>query len=454
VRALERPRAAREVALEALYRITSEGAWSSVVLRRLLQRARLMPVDEALATELTLGTLRHRAEVDWALSRCTRAALDTLPARILAVLRLGAYQILFTSRIPASAAVWEAVELAKRVGHAGTARLVNAVLRRLSASPPEIPDDGGTVDGIALRYSHPAWLVARWVERFGVDETRALCEANNRTPPSTIRVNTLAGAPDDVVPRLSGIGLETAPSALAPECRRITGGSREARQRAYDLGWVTPQDEGSMLVARLVSPAPGETVIDACAAPGGKTTHLAALMHNRGRIVACDVRPEKLAVVSRQCARCGVTIVETRDLDAARLGTMYPGAADRVLVDAPCSGLGVVRRRPEIKWRLRPDDLPDLVSGQRRLLLGAAGAARPGGVLVYSVCTFEPEEGPELAAAFLAERPDFAPLAISGWPPTGEAGDRVAFAGRGAAFLYPHRADTDGFFVAAFRRAA
>ncbi len=449
---MDGPRAAREVAFDILHRVEAGGAWSGTLLRRALDRAGLRPADEALVTELTYGTLRHRAEVDWALSRSTRRPLEALPSRIRTVLRLGAYQILFMDRIPAFAAVSEAVSLAKRVGHAGTAALVNAVLRRMAASPPEIPADRGTVEGIALRYSHPAWLVARWLRRFGLEGTRALCEANNRTPPSAIRLNTLRGAPEQVASRLAETGVETEPSALLPEGRRIVAGPADARKRAYDAGWFTPQDEGSMLVGRLVAPAPGNTVVDACAAPGGKATHLAALMEDRGRVIACDVGPAKLAAVSRQCARLGISIVETRELDGASVGAEYPGAADRVLVDAPCSGLGVVRRRPEIKWRLQPQHLARLAAVQRRLLGGAAGAVRRGGVLVYSVCTFEPEEGPAVIEAFLREHDEFAPLPIAGWPPG--APDRVTFAAEGTAFLYPHRADTDGFFVAALRRTA
>ena len=226
-----------------------------------------------------------------------------------------------------------------------------------------------------------------------------------------------------------------------------------------------------MLVARLVAPRPGETVIDACAAPGGKTTHLAALMENRGRILACDVHPAKLDAVSRQCARLGATIVETRHLDAARLGRTHPRAADRVLVDAPCSGLGVLRRRPEIKWRVRPEDLPAVAEQQRRILHGAAGAVRTGGTLVYSVCTTEPEEGAQVVEAFLSRHPEFEPLPITAWPPGpgaaalaadgpggpgagGEVAAGVVWGASGTALLCPHRGGTDGFFVASLRRVA
>jgi 16S rRNA (cytosine967-C5)-methyltransferase len=439
----EGPRTSREVALAVLHRIDADRAWSGPALRSALARAALSPRDEALVTELVYGTLRHRAEIDWALSRFSRTPLHDLPSRIRTVLRIGAYQILFLQRIPPAAACWEAVELAKRVGHRGTARLVNAVMRRLADAPTVVPE-AATVEGLALRYSHPVWLAARWVERFGLEETRALCAANNQTPPSSIRLNTLRGTPEDVTAHLADLGVETVPSGLLPEGRHIIGGSGDARQAAYDAGWFSPQDEGSMLVARLTDARPGNIVIDACSAPGGKTTHLAALMENRGRVIACDIKPARLAAVSRHATRLGATIVEVRDLDAARLGTEYPGAADRVLVDAPCSGTGVLRRRPEIKWRLDASALPRLVERQRAILHGAAGAVRRGGCLVYSVCSIEPEEGPRIAEEFLRHHREWVPVALPGWPSEQEAD--------GGAFLYPHRTGTDGFFVAAFRR--
>ncbi|HLW59911.1 MAG TPA: 16S rRNA (cytosine(967)-C(5))-methyltransferase RsmB [bacterium] len=444
-------RTCRGVALEVLHRVDADRAFSGALLRRTLDHAGLSPSDEALATEITLGTLRHRAEVDWVLTRCTRTPLDDLPSRIRSVLRLGAYQLLFLDRIPPSAACSEAVELAKRVGHPGTARLVNAVLRRVAASPVAIPDDAATPEGLALRHSHPAWLVRRWAARFGLEETRALCLANNTPPPSAIRLNTLRGTPDVVAGALEARGFRLTRSALVPEGARIVAAPQAARRAAYAEGWCSPQDEGSMLVSRLLAPRPGETVIDACAGSGGKTTHLAALMENRGRILACDVVPAKLAALPRQCARTGATIVEPRQIDATRLGTMMPAVADRVLVDAPCSGLGVVRRRPEIKWRLTPEHLGPLAVRQRAILEGAAAAVRPGGWLVYAVCTLEPEEGPEVARAFLAARPEFAPAPIVGWPVPD--GARVP-GGEGTAVLFPHRHGTDGFFVAAFRRRA
>jgi len=441
----EIPRSAREAALEVLHRVDAGQAFSGVLLRRVLERAGLPAADEALAAELTLGTLRHRAEVDWALSHVSHTPLDDLPSRIRAVLRMGAYQLMFLDRIPASAACSQAVELAKRFGHRGTARLVNAVLRRVAAAPDVIPADASTPEGIALRHSHPLWLVRRWVDRFGVDEARALCRTNNVTPPASVRLNTLRGTPASVAAAIEALGVVTAPSMLAPEGAHIVQASPHARRAAYAEGWVSPQDEGSMLVSRLVAPRPGETIVDACAGSGGKAMHLAALMENRGRVVAADIVPAKLAANARHAKRLGVTIVEPRLLAARSLTDVLPAGADRVLVDAPCSGLGVLRRRPEIRWRIQPEQLRTLAARQRGIMEDASAAVRPGGLLVFSVCTLEPEEGPAVVSEFLDAHPEFDPEPIEG----------AVFArvprGPGA-FLYPHLHGTDGFFVAMCRR--
>jgi len=447
------PRTSREVALEVLHRVDAHQAWSTVLLRRVLDRAALRPADAALATELTLGTLRHRAEVDWVLSRVSTTPLDQLPSPIRTVLRIGAYQLLFLDRIPPRAACSEAVALAKRVGHPGTARLVNAVLRRIAADPIAIPADESTTEGIALRHSHPVWLVRRWMDRFGVEGARALCATNNTTPPAAIRLNTLRGAPASVTKTIAALGVRTTRSVLLPEGARIVEASPEARRAAYEAGWVTPQDEGSMLVSRLVAPLPGETVVDACAGSGGKALHLAALMGNQGRVHAWDVVPAKLDALTRRARRVGAAIIEPRLLDATRLSGVLP-EADRVLVDAPCSGLGVIRRRPEIRWRLQPEQLPALAARQREILEGASAVVRPGGLLAFSVCTIEPDEGDAVVSGFLAAHPEFDPVPIFGWPlgSGGEPAPAAVLGREGTAYLLPHVHDTDGFFVAALRR--
>lgn len=381
---------------------------------------------------MVLGTLRQQGRLDYALERALQRPLASLPAAIRTVLRMGLYQVWFLDRVPDAAAVHQAVEAAKRHGHEGTARLVNAVLRRLAAEgePPPPPPDGDPAGHLAVTHSHPRWLVQRWIARWGAEETRALCAANNVPPPSALRVNLLRTTPEAVAAQLRHRGLQVAPGSL-PEALRVRG-TLALRLDLYREGLVTMQDEGAMAVAHLLAPQPGETVLDGAAGSGIKATHLAELMRNQGRVVALDIQPAKLKALSGHCARLGIDIVEAHHLDARQAGARFRGRMDRVLVDAPCTGLGVLGRRPEIRWRLTPECIPALAAQQRALLAGVAEAVRPGGVLVYAVCSLEPEEGPEVVEDFLRRHP--------------------AFVLEEARLLLPHRHGTDGFYMARLRR--
>jgi len=424
--------------------VEEEGAFSNVLLPRAISAARLSPKDADLVTALVLGVLRWRLRLDHALQSLLRHPLDRLPPRVRAILRMGAYQILFLERIPVYAAIHESVALAKRYGHPGTAALVNAVLRRLAREgEPPVPED--PMEALAIRHSHPRWLLDRWVARWGMVEAERMMAANNQTPPTFLRVNTLRTTPEEARRRLEAAGVRTEPGSL-PESLRVTSGPFGVRLGLVTEGWVYPQDEGAMVAARALDPQPGEVVVDACAAPGGKSTHLAALMENRGRVVACDVHPRKVEAIRRLAARTGATCVEARVLDARRLGDVLPGEADRVLVDAPCTGLGVIRRRPEIRWRVAPDGPARAAELQRELLVGAARVLRPGGVLVYAVCSLEPEEGPDVVQWGMASagvQPD--PFRIPWRGGTLEAAE-------GWLTLLPPVHGTDGFFIARLRR--
>lgn len=424
----------REAAFAVLYRVESGRAFANILLHRVLERAAYAPVDQALVTEMVLGTLRQQGRLDYALESALRRPLISLPPAIRTILRLGLYQVWFLDRVPDAAAVHQAVEAAKRHGHAGTARLVNAVLRRLAAEgepPPPRPEDD-PVGHLAVTHSHPRWLVQRWIARWGARETRALCAANNLPPPSTLRVNLLRATTEAVASQLRQRGLQVAPGGL-PEALRVRG-TLALRLDLYREGLVTMQDEGAMAVAHLLAPQPGETVLDATAGSGIKATHLAELMRNQGRLIALDIQPAKLKALSAHCARLGIDIVEAHHLDAHQAGARFRGQMDRVLVDAPCTGLGVLGRRPEIRWRVSPDDIPAMAARQRVLLAAVAGAVRPGGVLVYAVCSLEPEEGQEVVDDFLRSRP--------------------AFVLEESRLLLPHRHGTDGFYMARLRRRA
>jgi 16S rRNA (cytosine967-C5)-methyltransferase len=342
--------------------------------------------------------------------------------------------------------------MARRHGHRGTAALVNAVLRRLAEEGPPPPPDAASdpIGHLAVVYSHPAWLVARWAARWGLDEARALAAAHNRPAPSALRVNTLRAGRDEILAGLVARGIDARPGLL-PEAVRVSGSLVE-RLPLVDQGLCVAQDEGAMMVGLAVAPPPGGTVIDACSAPGGKTFHLAALMGNAGRLVACDVHPRKLQTLARRATVMGATCVEAHHLDAREIGGRWPDLADAVLVDAPCSGLGTLRRRPEIKWRAAEADLARHAAAQRAILCGAAGAVRPGGLLVYSVCSIEPEEGPRVVEAFLAAHPWFARAPLPGLFPRALGSHAVDETARGEVLLLPHRHDVDGFYIARLRR--
>ncbi|GBD29102.1 Ribosomal RNA small subunit methyltransferase B [bacterium HR32] len=434
-------RTGREAALWILVRVEGEGAFANVLLSRSLPRWGLPRGEAELASELALGVLRWRARLDWTLEHLLGRPVDRLPLPVRQALRLGAYQVLFLQRVSPAVAVSSSVELTKRVGHAGTAALVNAVLRRLvregEAPPPEADDHA-----LAVRTSHPLWLVRRWVQRWGLEEASRLCEANNLPPPAHVRVNTLRARPEEVVLALQQAGAQVEPGSL-PESLHVHEGL-EARLRLEAEGRISPQDEAAMVVARAVDPQPDELVVDACAAPGGKATHLAALMGDRGRVVACDVSPRKVEALRRRVERYGARCVEARVVDARNLDVR---GADRVLVDAPCTGIGVVRRRPEIRWRVGPQDLVAAAAQQREILAGAARAARPGGVVVYSVCSTEPEEG-EAVVEWLLATGEYAPEPFAvPW-----RGGQLWSAADGCLRLFPHRHGTDGYFVARLRR--
>jgi 16S rRNA (cytosine967-C5)-methyltransferase len=440
------PGSARDLAVLVLARVDHGEAFANLLLTSALERARLSAADAALATELVFGVLRHRSRVDWTLAGALRGRLPDLPPRIRAVLRTGAYQLLFLPRIPPHAAVDEAASLARAHGHAGTVRLVNAVLRRVAAEGERALPEGPPAERIALEHSHPVWLVERWIRRWGEAEAAALCRADNTAPRATARVNTLRLSPEEARARLAAAGISTSPTAL-PEGLEVSGAFSE-RHRLVEDGWLTMQDPGAMLATHILDPRPGETVIDAAAAPGGKTTHIAERMRDRGRVIACDVHAGKLTRLGARVAAMGMSIVEAHHQDARGLGRAFPRLADRLLLDAPCTGLGVLRRRPDIKWRVEPQDLGALAALQGAMLRGAADAVRPGGVIVYSVCTTEEEEGQHVIEEFLRTRAEFRLEAID--PPPAF---RSAVTPAGTVVLLPHRHGTDGFFIARLRRA-
>lgn len=441
---------ARELALQILIRVETRGSYANLLLDHALETQLLPAADRRFATELVYGVLRQRSALDWIISRHSTREPAALTPALRNILRLGAYQIVYLDKIPAAAACNEAVELAKRYGHAGIAKFTNGVLRAVVRGQADIVWPEDPVQRIAVRHSHPPWMVERWIARYGAAQATALCAANNCVPPLSVRTNTLRITRDALRERLAAEGVAAEESAVAPDGLLLTGYPPVRELAAYREGLLQVQDEASMLVAEIVRPGPGSTVLDTCSAPGGKATHLAQKMGNRGEIFALDHHAGKLRLVTASCRRLGITIVETRQCDARKLDCFPDGAADAVLVDAPCSGLGVLRRKPDAKWRKTAGQLTIIRQLQRQILAAAAGKVRPGGTLVYSTCTTEPEENETVVADFLAANTAFAAADIRPLLPPRLREEMTA--ARGYLQLLPHLHGTDGFFIARLTR--
>jgi 16S rRNA (cytosine967-C5)-methyltransferase len=455
-RAQARAGEARRVALRVLHSIEVEGAFANLALDEFLERGRLSPADRALATELVYGVTRWRGRLDFVLDSLSRRPVRELPAWIRNILRLGLYQILYLDRVPVHAAVSESVALAHEFGHRGTAGLVNAVLRRAArdghrVSLPKVGEDPAVQ--LAVELSHPEWIVRRWLGRYGLDRTRRLCLAGNESASLTLRANLLRCTRPGLIERLAREGVAADPGSLFPEavvCRR---GTSIGSLAAHQAGLCSVQDEAAMSAARVVAPRPEWLVIDACAGVGGKATHLAEMMGDRGRVVAIDLHEHKLRLLGGAARRLRLRTIETRVMDARDLADSdLAGTADAVLVDAPCSGLGVLRRRPDLRWRLRPEDLHPLTSLQREILTAAAACVRPGGVLVYATCSIEPEENEEIVEGFLASNLEFeagnAAETLAASADGGRAGAVGKQTAGGAVVFIPEQRGPDGFFVA------
>ena len=444
----------RRLAVEILNRIDEAAAYAEPLLDAALSGTALAnPHDRGLLTELVYGTLRMRGRLDWIIGQLYRGDAAALETGVRNILRTGLYQLWYTDRIPPFAAVNEAVGIAGKTCPAASG-LVNALLRTAlrkkdAIAWPDMAKDPGKA--ISVIHSHPRWLVERWLDEFGIDETIAICRANNAVPPLALRVNSLKASREQAVAALAQEGLTVEPTAFSPDGLLLASPAAGLRETdSWREGLIRIQDEASQLIALLLSPDPGENLLDLCAGTGGKTLHLAALMENRGRVTAVDLHSDKVRQLQEEAGRLGTTIVETYAADAATPPEIFLGFFDRVLLDAPCSGLGTIRRNPEIRWRLAPKDLNNCMQIQKRLLRSAADCVRPGGRLVYSVCTVTPEENEAVIEDLLNGRTDFSlikPPIAGGIPP--ELIDPAGFFR-----TFPHLHGTDGFFAALLIRNA
>ncbi|MGI6092794.1 MAG: 16S rRNA (cytosine(967)-C(5))-methyltransferase RsmB [Veillonellaceae bacterium] len=435
---------AREIALKIINDVTTNDAYANIALTRELNKHKLTDQDRRFVTELVYGTIKAGKTLDYIVSHYINRPMKKVPQIIQDILRMGVYQIFFLSKVPVSAACNQAVELTKKYGHSGTVKFVNAVLRSAGRNPDKVayPDvNTNPVQYLSLKYMHPEWIISRWIKRFGLEATESLCQINNVTPPLSIRTNTLKITRSALINVLEEEGVVCEPSKLTPEgiiCHQYPS---LGTLRPLQQGFFQVQDESSMLVAHILNPQPGEYIIDACGAPGGKSTHIAALMENKGTVISTDIYDHKLALTRENAERLGIKIIETLAIDATKLSSHYSLKADKVLVDAPCSGLGVLRRKPDSRWRKTESMINDLPKLQKAILNSAADCVKPGGTLVYSTCTIEPEENQNVVHAFLSSRTDFKLDDISDCIPGKSLSSKMIQ-------LLPHVDHVDGFFIA------
>ncbi len=442
---------AREAALKILYEINENGAYSNIALNKYFSATELRAIDRAFATEIVYGTVKWKLTLDRTIAAYSNIKIEKLSPWILNILRIGAYQILHMTKVPQSAACNESVNLAGRYGHKASAGFVNAVLRNIARNggrielPSRQEDPAGY---FAVKYSYPKWLTEKYIGLFGDEFTESLLEAGNGIPELTVRANTLKTSASGLVGKLGADCIEAIRGKYSSEAVIIKNAVSIGTLAAFKEGLFQVQDQSSMLPAAVLAPLPGERVLDACSAPGGKATHMAQLMQNRGTVLARDIHEHKLKLIEDAAKRLGIDIIKCELHDAALPDSSEEGSFDRVLLDAPCTGLGIVKRKPDIKWARETKDIEGITALQKKLLQTVSQNVKPGGSLVYSTCTILPEENEAVVNEFLQKNGNFEAVDIAQFLPAG-----LAEYAKGCMLqTYPNRDGIDGFFVARLKR--
>ena len=432
---------AREVALRTLTACESQDAWADAFLKRTLHQGSVTGRDAALATRITFGVLQNQLLLDWYLAQFSKRPLDKLERPVKNALRIGAYQLLFLDKVPARAAVDESVKLTRAFcRNPAAAGMVNAILRSLqrgldSLTPPE---------SLSLRTSHPQWLVDAFTARLGEEGARALLEYHNVQVPTAAQVNLCRGTTGQVSAALEEEGVTVTPHPWLEGCLLLSGTGDLERLESFQKGLFYVQDPAARLAVLAAAPAPGSRVLDACAAPGGKSFAAAVVMEGRGEILSCDIHPHKIALIEKGAARLGLACISAQVCNARQPQEGWAERFDTVIADVPCSGLGIIRKKPDIRYK-DPTPLENLPAVQGAILDNVSTYVKPGGTLLYATCTLLERENEAVVAAFLGAHPEFAlqPFVLPG--PIGEVGE-------GMLTLWPHLHGTDGFFMAKLRK--
>jgi 16S rRNA (cytosine967-C5)-methyltransferase len=450
-----RRKSPRAICLDILNRVEEADCHPDTLLTDSFKQYRkLTSLDRAFLTELTYGVLRWRERLDWLIRHFSKVPFEKIELRILNILRIGLYQILFLTRTPSPAAVNESAELAKGIRGKGGAGFVNAVLRSIlrkggEASFSETGED--PLLSLSVTESHPLWLVKRWTDEFGLEEAAKICKFNNQISNLTLHTNTLKISRTILIDKLEDRGLKAFPCSFSEEGILLDAPPPVSEIPFLREGLFIIQDEASQLVTSILDPKPGERILDACAAPGGKTTHMAQRMKNEGEIYALDLNKEKLNRIEEVCQRLGIRIVKTIKGDAARPMLVPEGVRfDRILADVPCSGFGTLRKNPDLKWRRGEEDIQRLSLLQSSILRNLSGYVKEGGILVYSTCTVFHEENENVVEKFLEGHPAFQLDRMENVFP----GELQTFVQNGFFKTFPFRMGMDGFFAARMVKAS
>jgi 16S rRNA (cytosine967-C5)-methyltransferase len=446
---------ARRAAFQILRRVEDEQAYASSLLSTVDER--LQGADRALCHELVLGVLRQQLWLDTVLEHFAKRRLEKVDLAVKLSLRIGLYQLRFLSRIPPSAAVNESVNLVRAAGVRSASGFTNAILRRAAreANYDPVGNVSDPIEKLAIETSHPAWLIERWANVLGLEEAGVLARAHNEHAPVSFRLTNKTIAKDGeaqrIIRQLTELGAEVRRSQITRNSWRVIGQTPALLRDLASAGLIYLQDEASQLVAHILDTQPGDRVLDVCAAPGSKTTHIGALAPN-SMIIASDLYEHRVRLLRELAIAQGNDSLHVGVADATGVLPFAPAWFDRVLVDAPCSGTGTLRRNPEIRWRLNARDLPELAAKQNQILTQAAEMVRPGGRLLYSTCSLENDENEGVAAAFMSEKTEFNQLHLAN-PQISNGAVDLANA-TGAIRTWPHLHDVDGFFMIAFQRRA
>lgn len=430
----------RKLAVKILNRVLDEGAYSNIILAKELNEAELNDKDKALLTEIVYGVLRRKKTLDIIISNFVKD-IKLMKKDILNILRVAVYQMNFLDKVPSYAACNEAVEEAKEISE-NDSKLVNGILRSFTKNPDEIEVVGNKIDEYAYKFSFEPWMIRLLIKQYGENLSKKIMLGLNAIPQVSVRVNEIKADYDEVFEELEKLEYDIEEGVICPEAICIKGGKSIESNPLFKEGKITVQDESAMVVAPLLELEEGMKVVDLCSAPGGKTTHIAEMLQNTGKVLAFDIHEAKLGLIKENCDRLGITNVEVNTNDATKLNPELVESSDRILIDVPCSGIGIIRKKPEIKWNKTRADLREIIPIQREIMENAWQYLRSGGIMVYSTCTLNKEENEENIDWFLSSHNDCSVKKIF----IGNQ-DNLIYNKNGSLTIMPNE-NMDGFFIA------